>query len=79
MGSLAPGQFEVMIDVVIALFGGQSRHVVSNGDSLVEGFHDGKLHDSFQIGLTGEDQDEGVIGIHLEIGQKSEFLQGAGL
>ena len=73
------GQFHVMIDVSGALFWIKSRHMVSNGDTLVEGFHDGKIHGSSQIALTGKDQDEGVIGIHLEIGQKSEFLQGSGL
>lgn len=55
------GQFHVMIDVSSALFWIQSRHVVSNGDTLVEGFHDGKIHGSSQIALTGKDQDEGVI------------------
>ena len=53
--------------------------MVADGDSLVEGFHDGKLHDSSQIGLTGEDEDEGVVGIHLEVGQQPEFFEGTGL
>ena len=29
--------------------------------------------------LTGEDQDEGVVGVHLEVSEQSEFFQGAGL
>ena len=53
--------------------------MVTDGDSLVEGLHDGKLHDPFQIRLTGEDQDEGVVGVHLEVSEQSEFFQGAGL
>jgi hypothetical protein len=43
--------------------------VITHGDPLVKGFHDSKLHDSLQIGLAGEDQDEGVVGVHLEVGQ----------
>ena len=53
--------------------------MVTDGDSLVEGLHDGKLHDPLQIGLPGEDQDEGVVGIHLEVGEESELFQGARL
>jgi hypothetical protein len=53
--------------------------VITHGDSLVKGFHDSKLHDPLQIGLTGEDEDEGVVGIHLEVGEKPEFFEGAGL
>jgi len=53
--------------------------VITDSDSLVERFHDGKLHDAFQIGLTGEDEDKGVVGIHLEVGQQSEFFEGSGL
>ena len=55
------GQFHVMIDVSAGLFLIQSRHVVANGDPLVEGFHDGKIHGSSQIALTGKDQDEWVV------------------
>jgi hypothetical protein len=72
-------QFEVMCDIMFGLFGVKAWHVVTDGDSLVKGFHDGKLHDPLQIGLTGEDQDEGVVGIHPEVGKQSEFFQGAGL
>jgi hypothetical protein len=68
-----------MGDIVFGLFGREARHVIADGDSLVKGFHDGKLHDAFQIRLTGEDQDEGVEGVHLEVGEESEFFQGAGL
>jgi hypothetical protein len=53
--------------------------VVADGYALVEGLHDGKVHDSAEIGLTGEDEDEGVVGIHFEIGKKPEFFEGAGL
>jgi hypothetical protein len=73
------GQFEMMGNIEFCLFGGEPRHVIPHGDSLVERFHDGKLHDAFQIGLTGEDEDEGVVGVHLEIGQQPEFFEGAGL
>jgi hypothetical protein len=53
--------------------------VIPHGDSLVKGFHDGKLHDPFQVGLTGEDQDEGIVGVHLEVGEESQLFQRAGL
>jgi len=53
--------------------------VVTDGDPLVKGFHHSKLHDPLQIGLAGEDQDEGVVGVHLEVGQESEFFEGTGL
>ncbi len=32
-----------------------------------------------QIGLTGEDEDEGVVGVHFEVGEQPQLLQGAGL
>jgi hypothetical protein len=53
--------------------------MVSDGDTLVEGFHNGELHDSSKIGLSGEDEDEGIIGIHLKVGQEPEFFQRSGL
>ena len=73
------GQFEVMGDIEFGFLGGEAGHVVADGDSLVEGFHDGKLHGSSQIGLTGEDQDKGVVGIHFEVGEEPKFFQGTGL
>ena len=72
-------EFQVVVDIGFGLFRGEPRHVVAHGDPLVEGFHDGKLHDPLQIGLTGEDQDEGVIGIHLEVGEEPQFFEGSGL
>ena len=41
-----PCEFEVMGNIVFGLFGIKTRHVVADGDSLVEGFHDGNLHDA---------------------------------
>ena len=67
-GLLGACEFEVVGDIVFGLIETEAGHVVSDGDSLVEGFHDGELHDSFEIGLTGEDKDEGVIGVHFEVG-----------
>ena len=75
----SPRQFEVMGDIVFGFFGIEAWHVVTDGDSLVEGFHDGKLHDPLQVGLTAEDQDEGVIGVHLKVGEQPQFFEGAGL
>jgi hypothetical protein len=72
-------QVHVMSHVMPGLFRAERGHVVADGDSLVKRFHDGKLHDSTQIGLTGEDEDEGVIGVHLEVGKKPEFFQGTSL
>lgn len=72
-------QVHVMSHVMPGLLRAERGHVVADGDSLVEGFHDGKLHDSAQVGLTGEDKDEGVVGVHLEVGQKPEFFEGTGL
>jgi hypothetical protein len=72
-------QFQVMDDIEFGFLGGEAGHVVADGDSLVEGFQDGKLHGSSQIGLTGEDQDKGVVGIHLEVGQQAKFFEGTGL
>ncbi len=53
--------------------------MITHGNSLVKGFHDGKLHDPLQIGLAGEDEDEGGVGIHLEVGQQPQLFQGSGL
>ena len=53
--------------------------MVADGNPLLEGLHDGKVHDPSQVGLPGEDEDKGVIGVHFEVGQEPEFLQGAGL
>jgi len=72
-------EVEVMGDVVCGFLGADGRHVVAHGDSLVERFHDGELHGSSQFGVTGEDEDEGVVGVHFEIGQESEFFEGASL
>ena len=74
-----PSHGHVMSNVVPGLFRAERGHVVADGDSLVKRFHDGKLHDSPEIGLTGEDKDEGVVGVHLEVGQKPELFQGTGL
>jgi len=29
--------------------------------------------------LTGEDEDERVVGVHLEVGKQPQFFEGAGL
>ena len=63
------GQLKVMSDIMFALLGAQGGHMVADGDALVEGLHDGEVHDPSEIGLSGEDEDEGVIGIHLKVGQ----------
>ena len=72
-------QFEVVIDIGFGLFRGKAWHVITHGDPLVKGFHDGKLRDRLQVRLTGEDEDEGVVGVHLEVGQQAQFFEGAGL
>ena len=38
--------------VVFALIGTEPGHMVSDGDPLVERFHDGKFNDSSEIGLS---------------------------
>lgn len=53
--------------------------MVSHGDALVEGLHDGKVHDASEVGLGGEDEDEGVVGVHAEVGEETKLLEGAGL
>ena len=78
-GLSCAGEFQVMVDIGFRLFRGEARHVVAHRDPLVEGFHNGKLHDPLQIRLTGEDEDEGVIGIHFEVGEEAEFFERAGL
>lgn len=62
-------QFEVVDDVEFCLIRGECGHMVAGGDSLVQGFRDGEFQDSSQVGLSGEDEDEGVVGIHLEVGE----------
>lgn len=52
--------------------------MVSHGDALVEGLHDGELHDASQFGLSGEDEDKGVEGIHFEVSQEAKLLERAG-
>ena len=73
-GLFCPCQFEVMCDIELALIGAESGHMVSDGDSLVERFHDGKLHDSSQIGLACEHEDKGVIRVHFEVGEEPKLL-----
>jgi hypothetical protein len=68
-GFFGPCQGHVMRDVLSCFFRAERGHVIADGDSLVERFHDGELHDSPEVGLTGEDEDEGVIGVHLEVGE----------
>jgi hypothetical protein len=47
-------QFELMGHVVSGLLGAEAGHVVRHGNALVEGPHDGKLHDPSEFGLTGQ-------------------------
>ena len=75
----SPCQFKVVSDIMFALIGAQWRHMVPDGDTLVEGLHDGEVHDPSEIGLSGENEDEGVVGIHLKVGQEPEFFQRSGL
>ncbi len=51
-------------------------HVLTHGHSLVEWFHHGKLHGPPQFRLSREDKDERIIGVHLEVGQQSQFFEG---
>jgi len=74
-----PSQGHMMSYVLSGLFRAERGHVIADGDSLVERFHDGKVHDSPEVGLAGEDKDEGAVGVHLEVGEQPEFFQGAGL
>lgn len=78
-GFFCARDFEVMCDIEFGFVGTEGGHVVSHSDALVEGFHDGKLHGPSEIGVSREDQDEGVIGVHLEVGEESEFFEGSGL
>ena len=48
-GLLCPGQFEVMSDIKFTLLGTERGHVVSDGDSLVDGLHNGKLHNPSKV------------------------------
>ena len=51
-GFLCACQFEVMGDILFALIKTETRHMISHGDSLIEGFHNGKFHGSSKIGLS---------------------------
>lgn len=51
-GLLGARQFEVMCHIVFALIGTEAGHVITHGDSLVEGLHNGELHDSSEVGLA---------------------------
>ena len=72
-------QFQVVEDIGFGFLPTESGHVVADGDALAEGLHDGELHDSAEIGLTHEDEDKRVAGIHFEVGQQAEFFEGSGL
>jgi len=76
---LGAGQLQVMGHIAFGFLRWETGQVVADGDPLLEGLHDGKVHNPSQIGLTGEDEDEGVIGIHFEVGQEPQLFQGAGL
>ena len=52
-GLLGAGEFKVMGDIVFGFFQAEAGHMVAHGDTLVEGFHDGEVHDASKIGLTG--------------------------
>ena len=78
-GLLSACKLEVMVDIGFGLLGCKPWLVVSYSNTLIEGLHHGELHDSSEIGLPGQDQNEGIVGVHLKVGQKPEFLQGAGL
>ncbi len=78
-GFRGSGEFQVMSDIVFSLLEAQGGQMIAHGDPLVEGFHDSKLQEPSQVGLTGQDQDEGVIGVHLEVCKQPQLLQGPGL
>ncbi len=78
-GFLGTGELEVMKDIVFGFIRGETGHMETHGDSLAERLHDGEVHNPSEIGLTAEDEDKGVIGVHFKIGEKAEFFEGAGL
>ena len=71
---LGAGQLQVMGHIAFGFLRLETGQMVADGDPLLEGLHDGKIHDPAQIGLTGEDEDEGVIGIHFEVGQEPQLF-----
>lgn len=68
-----------MGDIAFGFLEAEAGHVIPHGDALVEGLHDGKFHDPSEIGLSGEDKDKGVIGVHFEVGEEPKFFQRPGL
>ena len=62
------GQLEVVSYIVFGFLGLETGEMVADGNPLLEGLHDGKVHDPSQIRLPGEDEDKGVIGVHFEVG-----------
>ena len=68
-GFLGAGQFEVVQDIVFGFIWREAGHMVTHGDSLAERLHDGEVHDPSEIGLTAEDEDKGVIGVHFKVGE----------
>ena len=78
-GLFSTCEAEVVLDVFFSLLTGEWWHMVSHGDTLVKRFHNGKVHNAIEVGLSGEDENEGVIRVHFEVGQEPQFLQGSGL
>ena len=68
------GQLEVMGHIALGFLRLEAGQMATDGNPLLEGLHDGKIHDSSQIGLTEEDEDKGAIGIHFKVGQEPELI-----
>ncbi len=68
-GVLGAGEFEMVKDIAFGFIRRETGHMVTHGDSLAERLHDGEVHDSSEIGLTAEDEDKGIIGIHFKVGE----------
>ena len=73
------GKLEMMCHIKFRLLQGERGHMVPHGDPLIKGLHNGEIHDSSQIGLSGEHEDKGIVGVHFEVGEETKFLQRPGL
>jgi len=54
------------------------RHAVSHGDPLSKGEVDSESELSEELGLSCEDEEEGVLGVHFEVEEDAELVEERG-
>lgn len=70
---VAADETEVMVDKGLDFISREGQEVIFQGDALIERDEHRSGEAVREMGLSGEDEQSGVRGIHVEIGEDLEF------